>query len=186
MKNANSNINTIHQGVFIPVAPELISEFKSFVVMVNEYPCLLRDDIRYHPSRTRGQAGHRNVTICNGRWKFFGTLSRENQPYTDTAEFYYCGRKVWEMKRTITFLPSDSRFREEGIMDKVQFCILGAAKNYNQDIPWCGPRYYNDSTSGLHYEARYREGDDDFSIEESISDYENNVVWAAVCKGGYT
>lgn len=190
MKNANSNIttqHTTHHGIFIPAIPGLVDDFKKFVAMVNDYLCFQQDDVCYHPSKTKGQARHRIITIGNDNWRFSGQLVREDMPYTDTAVFYYCDQKVWEMKRVITLLPSDSRSHESKIDDKVRFCILAVSKNYNQDIPWCGPRYFTDVNTGLHYEAEYYSNEDDasFSIEESIRDPEGVVVWSAVCEGRY-
>ena len=189
MKNANSNITTQHttyHGVFDPAIPELVDEHRKFVAMANEYLAFQPYDVCYHASKTRGQSKHRIIKVIVEHWKFVGEILRESQPYTDTVELYYYNQKVWEMKRTITFLPSDSSSREEALTDKVKTCVLAAARSHDQGIPWCGPRYYNDDSCGLHYEARYSSDDDiSFTIEESVSDYANNVVWAAVCKGGY-
>jgi len=200
MKNTNSNIKTIHP-FFNQTDPELVEEFKRFVIMVNEYLCLQCDDVRYHPSNTRGQARHRMITIESSNiedkiiggktvksdlWKFSGELIREGQPYTDRATFYYRGKKMWEMKRRITMVPSDSESRENGTVNRVQFCALAAAKGYNPDIPWCGPRYFTDDKTGLHYEADYYDhGAEGFTIEESIRDPFGSLLWTAVCEGGY-
>ena len=185
MKNTNSNIKTIHP-FFNQTDPELVEEFKRFVIMVNEYLCLQCDDVCYHPSNTRGQAKHRNITIEDGHWKFSGELIREKHPHTDRATFYFRGKKMWEMKRRITMTPSDSESREGGAVNRVQFCALAAAKGYNPDIPWCGPRYFTDDKTGLHYEADYYDhGAQGFTIEESIRDPFGSLLWTAVCEGGY-
>ena len=186
MKNANPYIKSTHHNFFSPNDPELVEEFKRFVIMVNEYLCLQSDDVCYHASRTKGQAKHRLITIKVDLWKFSGELIREEQPYTDRATFYYRGEKMWEMRRRITMMPAGSDLGKDGVLSRVQFCALAAAKNYNPDIPWCGPRYFTDDKTGLHYEAEYYDqGVDGFSIEESIRDPYGALLWTAICEGGY-
>lgn len=186
MKNTNPNITTQHT-IFIPAIPGLVEEFKGFMTMVKDYLYHQYDDVCYRPSNTKGKARHRNITIVNEKWRFFGQLIRESSPYTDTAEFYYCGRKVWEMKRTTTLLPSDSCSGESEVEDKVHFCILAVAKNCDPDIPWYGSRHFNDNHTGLHYETKCYEDKDSgrFSAEELIKDSQGVAVWAATCEGGY-
>lgn len=187
MKNADTNINNIRIHPFFDQEdPELVRLFKNFVNMVNDYLCFQCEDVCYHPSMTRGKAKHRKITIQDGLWGFSGELIREDQPYTDRAVFTYCNEKIWEMKRRITMTPSDSNSHDNGIANRVQYCALSAAKNYNPDIPWCGPRYFTDDKTGLHYEASYYDhGEEGFTIEESIRDPFGSLLWTAVCEGGY-
>ena len=181
MKNTTQNIKNVKIHYFFSKeVPELVDEFKQFVVSVNKYLIGLQNDPRYHKSATRGKSKSKNITFEDEDWKFCGKLTRKDQPYTEEAVFYYRGRKVWRMERHPMLLETAYQ-REEAVIH----CMLTAAENYDTEMPWRGPECLIDEEVQLQYESVYSGADDDFTIEEIIRDVYGVTLWTAVCKGGY-
>lgn len=181
MKNTTQNIKNVKIHYFFSKeVPELVSDFKQFVASVNKYPLGLQNDPRYHKSATRGKSKGRTVTFEDGNWKFCGKLTREGQPYTEEAIFYFRGEEIWRMERHPMLL--ETAYQRE---DAVTHCMLAAAAEYDAETPWRGPQCLTDEAVQLQYESVYSGTDDDFTIEETIRDAYGVILWMATCRGGY-
>lgn len=181
MKNTTQNIKNVEiHYLFSKEVPELVSDFKQFVASVNKYLLGLQNDPRYHESATRGKSKSKTVTFEDGNWKFCGKLTREGQPYTEEAIFYFRGEEIWRMERN--FRLYEAAYQHE---DAVTHCMLAAAAEYDAETPWRGPECILDDEVQLQYVSVYSGTDDDFTIEETIRNVYGVVLWMATCRGGY-
>ena len=169
--------------IFNKENPELVKEFKQFIIKVNKYLTEQANDPEYHPSRTRGKSKTKNLTIKENEWELIGKQQHENPPLTDEVSIYYNGTLVWNMKRTSALRDSED-LNKDAAMDRVQHCLREVYENFDRDRPWCGPRYYTDER-GLHYEVVYYGDDNEFELTETIHDNLLEPLWSATCKGGF-
>lgn len=170
--------------IFNKENPELVKEFKQFIIKINKYLTEQANDPKYHASMTKGESKERSLTIQENEWEFIGKQQYENPPLTDEAAVYYNGTPIWSMERTSALRDSED-LDKDAAMDRVQHCLREISENFDRDRPWCGPRYYTDGR-GLHYEVTYSGNDEEFELIETIHDGLEDPLWSATCKGGFT